>query len=275
VRAVDGAGAFAVVEDWEGFLWGWDVAADRSIHKLGPGPHPCDLGFVLSPDAKTFACAKDDGTVSVWAPSTGALLRSFGQAQGAPRRLAFLPDGRTLAVALADGKTSFWDVERGAASRAAIDTSLDAIELLVPAAGELLVLGRGPSEGGAVRLYALAKDLPPRSWPDRLDGLTDATLSPSGQVLAVAASRQRAIGLWRVADAEPLAVVRLLADGSAAWATTPDGAIEAFGDPAVVEARAVCRLAASTLPFDVCRDRFVTRGLVRGLLANNDAWRDP
>jgi WD40 repeat protein len=275
VLAVDARGDVAAVEDWEGFLWSWDLATDQSIHRLGPGPRPCDVGFAFSPDRKVFACAKEDGAVRTWSPDTGAPLATFGKGQGTPRQVAFLADGKTLAVGLDGGTIAFFDAATGAPARAPIDTSFDGISLLVPARGKLFALGHGKTEGGAVRLYALEGHVPPRSWPNRLEGVTDASLSPDGQVLAVAGARQRGVGLWRVADAEPLAMLRVLDEGAAAVAMTPDGWIEVFGDPAVLEGRAVCRLGARTLPFALCRDRFVTRGLVRGLLANHRAWREP
>lgn len=275
VLAVDARGEVAAVEDWQGSLWVWDLATDQSIHRLGPGPRPCDVGYAFSRDRKLFACAKEDGSVRTWAPDSGKPLAVFGKGQGTPRHLAFLPDGTSIAVGFDGGAIAFFDAATGAATRAPIDTSFDTIAMLLPSPGKLYALGHGKIEGGAVRLYALEGHVPPRSWPNRLEGVTDASLSPDGQVLAVAGARQRGVGLWRVADAEPLAVLRVLDGGAAAVATTPDGWIEVFGDPAVLEGRAVCRLGARTLPFSLCRDRFVTRGLVRGLLANHRAWREP
>jgi WD40 repeat protein len=275
VHAVDARGEVAAVEDWEGFLWSWDVATDQSIHKLGPGPRPCDVGFAFSADGKLFACAKDDGTVRVVTPASGGAVATFSVGSTAPRRLAFLADGKTIAIAKADGTIAFFLAATGKEARPAVDTSLDGLELLLPSGPKLFALGHGATEGGAVRLYALASDVPARSWPNRLQGVADAALSGDGKVLAVAGTRQRSVGLWRVADAEPLAVLRVLDGGSAAYAMTPDGWIEVFGDASALEGRAVCRLGPRTLPFETCRDRFVTRGLVRGLLAETRAYRDP
>ena len=75
---------------------------------------------VFSPDGKTLASGLEDGTISLWDASAGALIRSLRDSQSldALVYLAFSRDGKTLASVSLSSQTIFlWDARTGYLSR--------------------------------------------------------------------------------------------------------------------------------------------------------------
>jgi WD40 repeat protein len=94
-----------------GQLWVWDVATGRRIASATVPDRP--LSLVYAPDGTAVATGAWNGTVKLWDPATGRLLRSFSGHSTPVRGLAFLPDGRTLAAGASDGRVILWDVASG------------------------------------------------------------------------------------------------------------------------------------------------------------------
>jgi WD40 repeat protein len=65
--------------------------------------------YGFAPDGKTFAVARGDGTITLFAAEDGKELRTFRHGGGVTS-LAFSPDGRFLATACGDGPILVWDV---------------------------------------------------------------------------------------------------------------------------------------------------------------------
>jgi formylglycine-generating enzyme required for sulfatase activity len=66
-------------------------------------------GLVYAPDGKWLASASQDGTIRVWEPETGRMLRVLYHPRGEVRSLAVSPEGRYLASGGDDGAVCFWD----------------------------------------------------------------------------------------------------------------------------------------------------------------------
>ena len=67
------------------------------------------------PDSRQLAVGLMNGTLRVYDPKTGAVIREMPKAEGFPWDLAFNPDGRELLVTVESGSTGIilWNVETG------------------------------------------------------------------------------------------------------------------------------------------------------------------
>ena len=68
----------------------------------------------ISPDGKTVASGRGNGTIQFWDINSGKELKTLTDAVWG---LAFSPDGRSLASGSPDGTVKFWDVSKGTAVR--------------------------------------------------------------------------------------------------------------------------------------------------------------
>jgi hypothetical protein len=64
-----------------------------------------------SPDGSTLATASADGTVKLWTPESGDLIRTLSGHEGWFTSVSYSPDGSTLATASADGTAKLWRID--------------------------------------------------------------------------------------------------------------------------------------------------------------------
>jgi hypothetical protein len=94
----------------------WDLATGLKVQHLKKGPtsvHERPTSFAFSPDGRTLASGRFDGTVQVWDVATGKSVRHFEGHQARVFCLTFSPDGMNLASGSEDGTGLVWDLSGG------------------------------------------------------------------------------------------------------------------------------------------------------------------
>lgn len=72
----------------------WNVASGEKIISMGPN---CGQGLAFAPDSRELFTGMHDGSIAVWNPDTGVLVRQIGKWKGAVFELAMLPGGKQVA----------------------------------------------------------------------------------------------------------------------------------------------------------------------------------
>jgi WD40 repeat protein len=99
-----------IAASYGGELFLMDVNTGQSL--LGPFKASRAVSLAFSSDGQVLASGNEDGSITLWDPSTGAQIgRSFEVPGGSSLvvGIAFSPDGRILATGNADGSVSLWD----------------------------------------------------------------------------------------------------------------------------------------------------------------------
>lgn len=191
-----------------GRLWVWDVATGRQIASTTVPDRPLSLAY--APGGIAVATGGWNGTVQLWDPATGRLLRSFSGHSAPVRGLAFLPDGVTLAAGASDGRVILWDVASGR-ERLEFDRGrhLPINGMAISHDGRFLAAAGGLG-AGAVGLWDLGTAQP----------LRPASLAAGGEPIAFAPNR----AVLAARAASPAGTVSLIdLDGDRALSTIPVG----------------------------------------------------
>ena len=213
----------------------------------------------FSPDGKLVALGEDDGTVSLCHTNrNGCFTRlPVGAALPEPvQDLAFDPIGRHLAV-LSGNSVSLWDVSKRR-QMARFDDC-----------------GEGPlafANGGRTLIASACRVRLPQGVVSRLElpaRIRYATLSDDARVL-VGTDEIGRVALWDVEGWRRVLTLSALADGSTAYALTPEKRIKWLLGPAHAEPLFYCRIGPIGLPWQACRSRLETRD-VSGLLPMSSA----
>lgn len=114
---------------------------------------------VFSPDGNMMATASTNGTVRIWEPRSGKLLRKINTPSGGDSPvLEFSPDGKLLATAGRDTNGRIWDVQTGQLNATLVGHPADITAYAFSPVGDQLASG---DEEGNIKLWRL--DAPPHS----------------------------------------------------------------------------------------------------------------
>jgi WD40 repeat protein/serine/threonine protein kinase len=206
----------------------WDLSTLRTPRRLYEwvGHHGTVNGVAWRPGGGSVASASTDGTVQIWDPLSGKLLRSIRNHIGGVYGVAWSPDGRRLASAGNDGTVRLIDalVDQGSHLLAGHDDQVWAVawnadgSLLATAGRDRTIRIWQPKTGQCLRILR------------GHEGTVRAVAwSSDGQRLASAGS-DSTVRTWRAADGEPELVLRARKKPALCLAWSPDGRWLASGE---------------------------------------------
>ncbi len=224
----------------------WDLAGDRRLGRgfdIGPGvPAGTQAAPIashaLSPDGRTLAVGRHDGSVSLVDARTLRQRSQFRAVESGPVfGMGYLPGGRLLAVGGDDGFLGLFDPGRGELVTQLRGHNHPVHMPSFSADGRLMAM---TSADGVVLwpLRAGRPGGPARQFDANTQGIADAALSPDGRTLAVASGL--GVEIVDVATLQPRASVPELQTeswspsqpdqpGASSVRFTPDGRYLAVG----------------------------------------------
>ncbi len=125
------------------------IIANSPIHaqptqqiKLTLSGHTAPVrALALSPNSQVLASGSDDGTIKLWNPATGVLLRTLAGDSGTIKSIIFAPDGQTL-ISRSSNNIKFWNSQTGQEIREVTEKSGVNAILLTPN-GQTLISASG------------------------------------------------------------------------------------------------------------------------------------
>ena len=264
---MDPGGRFAVTGSYDETLRLWDLAAGKELRSLASPSVPTAVRLLPGP---TAVASYPDFGLRTWDLRSGALLRELPvpRAKGSERMvdcIGVTPDGRTAVSGSPDGSMSLWDLPGHACIRTLERLGSPVRAVVIAANGATAVTG---SSDGAVRVWDLHSGQQPSTTERHGGSVMHLSMDES---VAMTASWDRTLRIWRLEDGACLRVLRghsqgvvcgaLLSDGRAASGGA-DGTLRIWpradgAEPSVIEAHkgSVMRLAV-----DAAGGRILTAG---------------
>ena len=186
------------------------------------------MAVAYSPAGRLLASAGYDGTIRLWEPTTGRLVRALVGQEDVVDAIAWSPDGKMLlAGSRYDESVRIWDVQVGRVVQT-FDTGKEVVAQAVAwspdgtsvasVAGNLSTIGIWDMRSGET-LYTLK---------GHADTINAMAWSPDGKIIA-SGSRDKTINLWDAGSGRLLRSITGHTDGVCAIAWSPDGKTLASG----------------------------------------------
>lgn len=182
----------------------------------------------FSPDGRTLASARVDGTVSLSTVRTSALLRTLNNTSPVDT-VTFSPDGRILATGDDAGNTTLWDPRTGRRLTVLAGHIHGHTDYVNSAAfsPDGRTLASAMADGRLIE-WNVRSGSRIRTFNGPRPGLYDVTFSPDGSRVAVAAG-DGTVRVWDGAGGRPVLTLRDHRGAVHAVAFSPDGAQIASG----------------------------------------------
>ena len=204
----------------------YDVASGRVLARLRQRG---TTEVALSPAGDVLATGSADGTVALWRPRSGVLLRTLDDGGTRIRDLAFNPDGTMLATASSDDGVRVWRVADGSRFFLFLGHTAPVEQVTFAPDGNYLA---STSEDGTARAWAVGDvdaGRPAAVLAGNDGSVTAAAFSPGGHSL-VTGDGGGAARLWEprieqqlipvARERTQVRAIRLSADGAATVAVT-------------------------------------------------------
>jgi WD40 repeat protein/tRNA A-37 threonylcarbamoyl transferase component Bud32 len=213
--------------DLRGFEWYYLDHLCRSQGRTLAGHTGVVLSVSFSPDSRRLASASLDGTVKLWDPATGQLIRTF-RSSAEVLAVVFHPDGTRLASAGEDRVVTLWDAATGQAIRSFPGHTRSIPELAISPDGKTLASW---ALDGTIKLWDVDAGSLARTLPDhRADAYGQIAFSPDGKTLASVVGGEPTIRIWDPASGARLRVLKDPGMGpDVSLAFGPEGRILASG----------------------------------------------
>ncbi len=196
----------------------WDAADFKKLHTLKRRAEETVLSIAFSPDSAILASGGDDGTVRIWNPITGELLRTFTGRPSEVQPVAFSPDGTKLA-SCARRTIHIMNVKTGEELRT-IQMQFGRAEAVVFSPDGSMLAGGGQDD--VVRIWSVETGEELRTLTGHTGAVTCAAFSPDGAILA-SGSRDGTVRIWNPTTGETLQML----EGHLGWigsvVFSPDG----------------------------------------------------
>ena len=203
----------------------WDVNTGRLLREWPEIRRTRPLAIAWSPDSKTVATARPDGTVILLDVDSGEVVRSFQDHTLDVKYVAFSSDGQLLASTSYDTTLRVWHVGSGELLRV-FDEPGHVFNGVAFSPDGTRVAAAGTS---AVRVWNLASGKPEAVRLGHADVLNTLVFTPDGKRI-LTASHDGTVKIW---DARPLEEPPVLVASDCAFASvavSPDGGEVATGD---------------------------------------------
>ncbi len=161
--------------------------------------------LAYTPDGKTLAAGREDGTIRLWDAATGNLQAILPGHRGDVRGLVFTPDGKGLLSAAEDGTIKRWDLRRVLLPRVLPGhRPYEAWSVAFSPDGKMLA---SAGDDGLVRLWDAATGEKRGELRGHTKLVTSVAFSPDGKTLA-SGSYDQMVRLWNLATREPKHILK-------------------------------------------------------------------
>jgi WD40 repeat protein len=230
----DGRTLYTAATDGKAVMW--DLAGDRGFgRRFSTGPRviadaklPPQASHALSPDGRTLAVGRQDGTVALLDARTLRERSRFHAVDAGPvLGIGFIPGGLYLAVGGQDGFLAVFDPRDGSLVRR-LPGHTQWLRAPSFSADARLMVTSSPSGVMTWRVRGGLPDAQPlNTWPSSPSGITDAALSPDGRTIAVASPN--GVGILDADTLQPRSTGPKLEAGASSARFMPDGRSLAVG----------------------------------------------
>jgi WD40 repeat protein len=199
----------------------WEIATGNQRH-LGKPDDARVFRIAFSPDGKALAGGGEDGSISLWEPISGKLLRQFKGHESALSIInaqVFSAESKTLFSAGQDDTVCLWDVPTGKLRRKLTGLPHQIGAMALSPDGNLLALG---GEDGAIRFWDVRSGKEWCPFPGHLGRVVALAFTPDGSTVLSGGCDAR-VRIWEAANGKECHRFRAPEGELFDFAFSPDG----------------------------------------------------